>query len=43
MITEALGNSVKNASMQSENHIQVWTKSIHGRLAVQTKSQQEQR
>ena len=36
-VTEATKNSAKNASIEDENHIQAWTRSIHSRLAIQTK------
>ena len=39
IITEASANSVKNTSIQCQNHIQAWTRPIHSRLAVQTKPQ----
>ena len=38
IITEITTYSTKNTSIQGENHIYVWTRSIHGRLAIQTKS-----
>ena len=36
-------NSAKNTSIQSKNHIQAWTRSIHSGQAIQTKPQQRQR
>ena len=39
IITEIAVNSYKNTSIQSENYIQAWTRSIHSRLAIQTKPQ----
>ena len=32
IITEATVNSVKNTSIQSENHIQTWTRPTYSRL-----------
>ena len=39
------GNTMNsfNTPIQSKNHIQTWTKSIHSRLALQTKPQRKQR
>ena len=36
-------NSTKITSIQSENHIPAWTRSIHSRLSIQTKPQLRQR
>ena len=36
IITEATANLTKNTSIQGENHIQAWTRPIHGRLAIKT-------
>ena len=38
--TETTVNSVKNTAIQSENHLQAWSRFIHSGLAVQTKPQQ---
>ena len=35
-------NSTQNTPIQSQDHIQTWTRSIHSRLAVQTKPQGKQ-
>ena len=43
IITETTANSAKNTSIQSDNHIQGWTTSIHSGLVIQTKPQQTQR
>ena len=42
-ITKTTVKSTTNTSIQGENHIKAWTRSINGRLAIQTKSQQKQR
>ena len=43
IIIEVPANSVKNTSIQGENHILTWTRPIHSGLAVQTKPQWKQR
>ena len=42
-ITETTMNSTQNTPIQSQNHIQAWTRSIHSRLAFQTKPQGKQK
>ena len=42
-VSENTMNSLQNMPVQSKNHIQTWTKSVHSRLALQTKPQRKQR
>ena len=42
-VANAPVSSTKNTSVQGENHIQALTRPIHGRLAVQTETEQNQR
>ena len=39
LITETKMNPAENTSIQGENHIHTWTRSIHSRPATQTNSQ----
>ena len=40
-LSQRLRQILKNTSVQGQNHIQTQTRLIHGRLAVQTKSQEK--
>ena len=42
-ISENTMNSPQNTPVQSKNHIHNWTRSVHGRLALQTQPQGKQR
>ena len=42
-ITDTTMNLTRNAPIQSQDNVHTWTRSIHGRLAFQTKPQGKQR
>ena len=39
IVTKTPVSPVKHTSVRGQNHIQTWTRLIHGRLAIQTEQQ----